>query len=125
VEAFRVLLALPERVAGSQFRALYATATLEGKLYALSGLYFTDPKQFAIEVARLSNDRRVVKTMSGCITMEQPIAEVVRFPSKDRMRIPKGKTLLSVSPSGPGDIAGGVVPLSFLELPRAAPTDPL
>jgi hypothetical protein len=125
VEAFRVMLALPEHMAGSQFRALYATASPEGKLYALSGLYFTDSKQFATEVARLANDRTVVKTMNGCILMERPIAEVVRFPSPDRMKIPKGRTLWSVTPPGPGDIAGGVVPLAFLESPLPAPTDPL
>src|SRR5262249_32622348 len=65
VEAFRIVLAAPR--ADELFRAIYARATLAGKLYALAGFYFTDSAAFETETARLAGSHDKVKTFSGCI----------------------------------------------------------
>ena len=127
VVAFRVILS--HRRAAELFPELYATATPAGKLYALCGLYFTDPAAFAREVPRMAADRSPVTTFNGCIRNSgDVVGDVVRAPFPGRMQIGKGQTLaawFAAHGSAPGDIAGGYVPLSFVEDQRAATIDGL
>jgi hypothetical protein len=80
-----------------------------------------------MEVGRLEGDRSEVSTLNGCTRSQRSVADIIRFPSSDRMRVPRGRTLAEAlaAGAGPGDIAGGVTPLTFLETARPAPRDPL
>jgi hypothetical protein len=74
--AFRAVLksfAAPEL-----FKSAYSQATLEGQLYILCGLHFTNRGVFDDYAAPLLKDTRTVSTMSGCLASREPIADVVK-----------------------------------------------
>ena len=66
-----------ERDAAEIFRSLLGKASMAGQLYALCGLYSTDPDGFkeAVEPYRRSTDE--VKTMFGCIGGRQKASGLV------------------------------------------------
>lgn len=74
VRAFRVVLR--EAYADQAFKQLLNEATKSGQLYALAGLYFTDPA-YMNEAARVFlNDHSEVETYFGCIVDEQPVSRL-------------------------------------------------
>lgn len=58
VQAFRVIMA--QESAAQVFKQLIETATLSGQLYALCGLYFTDPNYFSFVSQRYKNSSKAV-----------------------------------------------------------------
>lgn len=114
VRAFRELLA--EKNADAAFKALIQEATLPGQLYALCGLWYTDPAAFKVQVARYRTKPGKVATMIGCIVDEDDIAELVesKHPRAIRLLGP-GDTMKAWWARNPnaearGDIAGGYWP---------------
>jgi hypothetical protein len=75
VIAFQTLL--NSRIADQAFKSLLKSATLEGQLYALSGLYFTDPKSFTMHIARYREMNDLVTTHFGCEIGPKSVAAVV------------------------------------------------
>ena len=83
VVAWRHIFALPN--ARECFLMLAEHATLPGQLYALCGLYFLAPEQFAVLARRLSEDWREVDTQMGCTGGFQAVAEIVTWRKSDRI----------------------------------------
>lgn len=114
VWAFRDLLA--EKNADAAFKALLQEATLPGQLYALCGLWFTDPAEFKRQVAHYRAMPGNVKTMSGCDISEDSIAKFVesQHPKAIRLRGPqdtmKAWWARNRNAEGRSDIAGGYWP---------------
>ena len=65
VEGFRVLIEEPE--ADAAFEALLAEANLEGQLFGLVGIYFTDPTRFDRYAAPYRRSNVKVDFRSGCV----------------------------------------------------------
>ncbi len=126
VEAFRVVLA--DANARASFHALVDRAAPAGRLYGAAGLYFADPPAFDAALARLTADGGNVSTQRGCDQSIEPVAAVIRANENRRIAIPAGMTLpawLTANPSGGHcDIAGGCMPLMFVEDGRPAPREP-
>jgi len=84
--AFRVVLDQPD--ADSLFKRILADAHLAGQLYALCGLYFTDPTAFlhAVEPFRTRTD--AVETYQGCISSPEGVSSLVELnlPTVVRLR---------------------------------------
>ncbi len=74
--AFRAVLKSPE--APTLFKTAYQQATVEGQLYALCGIRFTDRSSFSDYASPLRSQTRDVTTMSGSIDTNEPIASVVQ-----------------------------------------------
>jgi hypothetical protein len=113
--AFRALLHTHD--AQRAFRSLFAEATLAGKLYALSGLYFVDSPSFEPAARALAKRGGVVRAMQGCIVLNQEVAEIV-FAPEPRIMVPQGKTVTFAMEQEHGkmfDIAGGYVPLRLAD----------
>jgi hypothetical protein len=83
-----------ERDAAEIFRSLLGKASLAGQLYALCGLYSTDPDGFkeAVEPYRRSTDE--VKTMFGCIGGRQKVSALVENTSPRTIRLNSPKETL-------------------------------
>ena len=110
--AFQELL--DSRMADSAFKRLLKEATIEGQLYALSGLYFTDPSAFEVQVERYSQMTELVTTHFGCVLSVQPVAAIVRS------KAPLAPSLLQewhdqnpLEEYPPVDIEGGGWPTEF------------
>jgi hypothetical protein len=126
VAAFRVVLADPG--AGAAFHSLVDRATPAGRLYGAAGLYFADPPAFDVALARIAAAGGEVPTKHGCSSMVEPIASVIRAAAPTRIVVEHGETLTSwfaAHPKGgPCDLAGGCVPLWFVDDGRPAPRSP-
>lgn len=126
VAAFRIVLAAPG--ASAAFHSLVDRATPAGRLYGAAGVYFSDPPAFDAALARLSAADGRVPTQHGCFRMEEPIATVIRASEPRRIVVAQGATLASwfaAHPSGNQcDLAGGCIPLSFVDDGRPAPRPP-
>src|SRR5262249_38318549 len=83
--AFRTLLESPH--ADAAFKQLLTEATTAGKLYALCGLYYTDPAFFekAVEPFRHSNDR--IETVMGCIVSGNTVGAIVEKSGPGAVRL--------------------------------------
>jgi hypothetical protein len=128
VVAFRILLA-HERAA-ALFREVMATGTPAGELYALCGLYLTDPEAFGREATRLGNDDTEVETMNGCMKNTERVRDVVRSPYGKRVVMRAGDSLDSSAPDRLGksispEISGGYIPLDLINRQRRALRDGL
>ena len=126
VAAFRIVLADPG--ASAAFHSLVDRATPAGRLYGVAGLYFADPPAFDDALARLAAVGGEVPTQHGCFRMAEPVARVIRADGPQRIVVGQDATLaswLAAHPEGgPCDLAGGCVPLSFVEDGRPAPRPP-
>lgn len=111
VAAFRVLVRDPG--ARSAFVAMLRDGSPAGRLYALSGIYFAAPEAFDEAVRWLARSDSEVVTVSGCILGRRTLGSVVRDPRGIRMRA--GSTLDDVDGPAPMDIAGGYVPMTFVD----------
>ena len=74
--AIRAILKSPD--APQLFKTAYAQATAEGELYALCGIHATSPDSFDDYASPLRSETRNVKTLSGSISTNEPIADVVQ-----------------------------------------------
>ncbi len=127
VAAFRVVLADPN--ANAAFHGLVDRASPAGRLYGAAGLYFTDPASFESALARLAADGGNVTTQRGCDRSLEPVSAVIRSKEANRIEVAQGETLpawFARHPAGGHcDLAGGCVPLSFVEDGRPAPRGPV
>jgi hypothetical protein len=117
VSAFRTLLWQPQ--ADSAFKSLLVEAKPAGQLYALCGLWFTDPAAFKIAAGKLSKSREEVETLFGCIGMRRPVAEIVESKDPGAVRLKDNtQTVKQWAASHKGvsmqpDIIGGYWPGMF------------
>jgi hypothetical protein len=98
--AFAVLLR--ERNARDLFHSLLANGGVAGQLYALCGLYLTDPAAFRESVEAYRGRTDEVNTFMGCQKGRQRVGELVEHPGR------AGRFFL--------DIYGGGYPASFRAL---------
>ena len=85
VKAFRILLADPH--ADQAFKALIVSAPTAGKLYALCGIYYTDPEQFEKYAAAFVSSRAQVETVMGCNVMSEPVSKIVKSTEPGAVRL--------------------------------------
>ena len=114
VFAFRDLLEEPK--ADAALKALANEATPEGQLYALCGLWFTDPAAFQSMVKELRKSDRKITRMNGCMRGEETLNAVLESSEKDVVRLRDNRQTIKEwleSHSGKSmsyDIAGGAWP---------------
>lgn len=112
VIAFQTLL--NSSVADQAFKSLLGNATLEGQLYALSGLYFTDPKSFTMHIARYREMNDVVTTHFGCEIDKKSVAAVVQASNAlDPAALEEWHRQNPLAEYPPVDIANGGWPREF------------
>jgi len=123
VHAFQELL--EEKSADAAFKGLLKESTLPGQLYALCGLWFTDPEEFKRQVPNYSNLKGNVQVMMGCVVAEDSISELVECnrPETVRLRGPHDSLRGWWKRNGNDkstryDIAGGAWPSKFKEARR-------
>lgn len=75
IYAFRTLLASSQ--ADAAFKELLLEATQEGKIYALCGVYHTDPIHFEKVVQLYRNSDEPVNALFGCISYTMTMGEIV------------------------------------------------
>lgn len=75
VEAFRILIGEPK--ADAAFKSLMREAPLEGQLFGLVGVYYTDADRFDLYAASYRRSNREVGFAQGCILGREPVREVV------------------------------------------------
>jgi hypothetical protein len=75
VEAYCIIL--QEDTADTLFKNLLEHAALPGQLYALCGLYFTDPSFFRLVVQEYRHDTRHVEVQFGCIITTMPVSSLI------------------------------------------------
>jgi hypothetical protein len=124
--AFRVLLA--DANGRALFRKLLVEGGLAGRVYALSGLFFTEPGAFPGELQKMSAAGGMVRTMTGCRVSEEEIGAVLRGkPWFDRrIVLHAGESLddwFKAHGTGQGDVAGGYYSLMLAGDGRVAPRD--
>lgn len=135
VRAWRRLIDQPR--AAQLFATLLDHARLGGRLYALCGLFYTDPARFEREVDALAGSKATVEFMSGCeIDPEQPVAELVRAGGDHVVRLDSRDQTTKAWIAAHGvttpytlDIAGGGYPDLFRNgggwsVPTVEPLDP-
>lgn len=118
VLAFRELLG--EQAADAAFKSLLTEATMAGKLYALCGIYFTDPEFFPKAVDRFKNSPIKVETFMGCIVGNEPVSSIVLRSGSDVVKLKdRNQTIqqwMKETKNTNGcvlDIAGGGWPVEF------------
>lgn len=118
VYAFRDLIADP--AADAAFKSLLTEAKLPGQLYALCGLWFTDPLAFKTEVEKFRSMKGEVRMVDGCEIAPQRVSELVESKAPGVVRLKDNKqTILAWSRErkSPGptsyDIVGGAWPSMF------------
>lgn len=111
VAAFRVLVR--DAAARPAFVAMLRDGSPAGRLYALAGIYFAAPEAFDEAVRWLERSDSEVMTVSGCILGRRTIGSVVRAP--EGIRMAAGSTLDDVHGPAPMDIAGGWIPMTFVD----------
>jgi len=112
VVAFQTVL--ESRDAKAAFRSLLAEATLEGQLYALSGLYFVDQEDFAAQLPRYLAMTTPVNTHFGCAESQTPVHLVVSASKPlDPSRLEAWHQANPLAEYPPIDIATGGWPLEF------------
>lgn len=85
VDAFRTLLRHP--MGDAAFKSLISEAKPAGKLYALCGLWFTDPAGFKTEAEKLKQRNTEVETLIGCIGMHKRMADVIESKEPGAVRL--------------------------------------
>lgn len=80
VQAFRVIMA--EESADQAFKQLIKTATLPGQLYALCGLYFTDPNHFSFLSKQYKDSSKAVvcNGVNECMSSTTDVSLLVGRP---------------------------------------------
>jgi hypothetical protein len=117
--AFAVVMREPD--ADSLFRALLENGRTAGQLYALCGLYFTDPSGFEGTLAPYRGRKDHVKTFSGCMRGASEVGRIVEHTGPHAVRLASPKETLAAwlkrNPEARRgfflDIAGGGYPEQF------------
>jgi hypothetical protein len=108
---------IKEKNAASAFKAILKNGTEAGKLYALSGIYFTDYKFFKKAVDKYKKNNNIVMKISGCIVSDEKISNIVESKAKNVAIIKPTQTLedflKSNSQSYSIDIANGGYSATF------------
>jgi hypothetical protein len=73
--AFRAVLAGTNPL--PYFKAIFTNGTVEAKLYALCAIRLLSPHEFDKYASAILSSNAVVRTMSGCIGLEEPVADVL------------------------------------------------
>src|SRR4029079_16579391 len=89
IYAFRTLKEDP--MADAAFKSLLTEAQPAGQLYALCGLWFTDPVAFKTEAERLKKANTQVDTLSGCVGMKKHMAELIESTDPGAVRLKSSK----------------------------------
>jgi hypothetical protein len=116
ITSFNVIL--KEKSADEAFKSLVENAKMAGKLYGLSGLYFTDYESFKKQVEQFKKNDETVQTMSGCIVFSEKISKIVELNKPDVAIIKKSETIEEFWKNNRGgsyelDIAHGGYPATF------------
>ena len=105
-----------------QFDVLIEKATSEGKLYALSGLYFYDYSKFKAVVNELVDSQEKVTQFSGCRISEPKISELIKIESENVVRLRNNKQTIQswmnenkITDSFSVDFLGGGYPQLLIE----------
>ena len=78
VEAFRFLLADP--LGPQSFKQLLEEGSLPGQVYALAGIYLTDPPSFHEAAARFEDNAQMLETaFGGCVISCSSVRDLVRM----------------------------------------------
>jgi hypothetical protein len=117
--AFAVVVREPD--ADSLFRALLENGRTAGQLYALCGLYFTDPAGFTRAVSPYRGRKDSVKTFSGCLGGASEVGRVVEHAHPHAVRLASPKETLAqwvqrnpeARPAFFVDIVGGGYPAAL------------
>lgn len=104
VHAFRRLVRSPG--AAERFAELLKDATPAGRLFALCGLYFTDPEAFRSALPAFERSEERVRHQAGCMISEEPVADLIHSPYAPVIRIEPGASPDGTE-RGSWDIAGG------------------
>jgi hypothetical protein len=118
VAALRILRA--DSAADAAFKSLLETATAAGQLYALCGIYFTDPESFPSMIESFRERKDPVMLQSGCLIFGTPFADILESKSPGAVRLAGPSASLSAwrreHPDSPKlDIIGGGYPHAFAE----------
>jgi hypothetical protein len=79
VLAFQYLLQEP--YADAAFKSLLEKAKIPGQLYALCGIYFTDPEFFSTAVERYRNNDEYILTIIYCVISKNKVSDIVELKS--------------------------------------------
>jgi hypothetical protein len=83
--AFAVVVREPD--ADGLFRALLESGRTAGQLYALCGLYFTDPAGFERTLSPYRGRKDLVTTFSGCMRGASPVGRIVEHTGPHAVRL--------------------------------------
>lgn len=117
VAAFRQMFREPD--ADAAFKSLLNSATTAGKLYALCGIYYTDPAYFEKAVSRFLHSNQQVQTYFGCMVSSERVADIVQKSGPHVVRLKNRKQTIqewSEETKAKGvalDITGGGWPCVF------------
>lgn len=75
VKDFGILL--KEKNADAAFKSMLKNGTIPAKLYALSGIYYTDYEQFQKEIENFKDNDETVSVFSGCEIFEEKVSKIV------------------------------------------------
>jgi len=73
--------------ADAVFKQLLAQANVAGRLYALCGLYFTDPETFREKLAAYEANKNEVWVFMGCLKWQRGVSELVKSSSAGAVRL--------------------------------------
>ena len=97
------------------FAKLLSKATPSGQMYALCGLFFTDPEAFKSALLTFENSKQTVPHQQGCISSTDTVADMIHSRYRPVMRLEPGESTDRWFREHPGkrdagfhvDIAGG------------------
>lgn len=108
-----------EPLAGDILEYLFEQATPAGKLYALSGLYSTEPLYFGRAVEMLKTSGETVQVLNGCLMSSEPVAKIIESDAANVAIIEPGETMKEFWATNVGsfelDIVHGGYPATFAE----------
>jgi hypothetical protein len=95
-EYFALAYLIRHKEGSPHFERLLGEGKMPGRLYALIGLYATNPTRFRAELPNFEADNRKVFYYSGCVNSEMPCSWFVRSKEPGRLVLPPGQ--LSMKP---------------------------
>ncbi len=117
IGAFRTLLG--DAKADAAFKSLLEEATPVGQLYALCGLWYTDPAAFRDAAEKLKKRGTEVPTLQGCMMSKEKMSAIIESKESGAVRLKSNKESVKdwmASHKGTRmyfDIIGGAWPSEF------------
>ncbi|MCB1211030.1 MAG: hypothetical protein KDK97_17025 [Verrucomicrobiales bacterium] len=118
VYSFRVLC--KDRDADALFKQLLKEARLAGQMYALCGLWFTDPVAFAVAVEPYRHSKEQINVLRVIVEAKEPVSEFVEHHGAAAVRLNNNKDTCKAwmkrNPNAGGmeyDIIGGGLPCAM------------